>query len=342
MALGKALAPDWSIGLVRLAGGATTFAGRGPSAKGYGTARAPRPTSRSTGRRLRLTNLEKVLVPRDRLHQRSGGRLLRPGRPDDAPAPRRPPAHDGAPPRRRSTASGSSRSAAPATVPSGSPPFRSTPTPTSRRARSRRSPGSCGPPTSPRWSCTPRRPRPTTRGTRPRWSSTSTRARRPTSSTARVVALDLHDLLDQLGLRVGREDVGLEGPPPLGRAAAGRPTPRRRRASRSRSGSILERRDPKHVTVTMARDQRPEPRVRRLEPERPPQDDGVRVLAARDTGAGRVDAAVVGRGRRPSPTATRRAGTLHARPTCSTASHELGDLYADRLAQDQELPQLAQ
>ena len=154
------------------------------------------------------------------------------------------------------------------------------------------------------------------------------------------VALDVRDLLDQLGLARRRQDVGLEGHPPLGRAASVR---RRRRdqgvRARGRAHPRIARqeaRDRQHGARPAAGQG-----VRRLEPERPPQDDRVRVLVARDAGAERVDADLVGRGRgRRRTTAT--ADTLQFEPADVLARvDEHGDLYAGSLADDQELPELS-
>ena len=243
----------------------------------------PRPatTVEVGGPAARLTNLDKVLYPATGFtkgqvidfYARIGPVML----PHLEDRPR----HDGAPPRRHRPASGSSRSAAPGTARSGSTPCRSTPTRRSRRARSTACPRWCGWPTSPRSSCTRPRPAPPTRG----------------ADRDRV-----------------RPRPGPAGRPPRLRAvsrsscttsstSSGCARSRRRRARRACTcrcgirpsvdaettkgfalalGKVLESRDPKRVTVTMAKEQRGGQRVRRLEPERPAQDDGVRVLAARD------------------------------------------------------------
>ena len=81
-------------------------------------------------------------------------------------------------------------------------------------------------------------------------------------------------------------------------------------------------------------------RVRRLEPERPAQDHGVRVLAARDRRARRVDAGVVGRARPTSPTTATPTRFAFTPADVLERVDELGDLYADSLAGDQDLPEL--
>ena len=60
---------------------------------------------------------------------------------------------------------------------------------------------------------------------------------------------------------------------------------------------LLERRDPDLVVSDMSKAKRDGQGVRRLEPERPPQDDGQRLLAARDGAPDGLDAADLGRGR---------------------------------------------
>ena len=76
--------------------------------------------------------------------------------------------------------------------------------------------------------------------------------------------------------------------------------------------------------------------LRRLEPERPAQDDDRRVLDARPPGADGVDAGDVGRGRRRAPPAT--SSCASSGPTCSPDSTTLGDLFAPVLTVEQTLP----
>ena len=78
-------------------------------------------------------------------------------------------------------------------------------------------------------------------------------------------------------------------------------------------GQLLESRDPKRVTVDMAKDKRPGTRVRRLEPERQPQDDGVRVLAAHPGAADRLDTGDMGRDRRRARGGRRRRAAVRDR-----------------------------
>ena len=223
------------------------------------------------------------LVPRDRLHQRPGRRLLRPDRPGAAAPPRTTGRSrwSGCP--TGSTASGSSRSAARATGPPGSDTVPLDADSDDRRLRRRRACRRwCGWPTWPRSSCTRPRPGPPTRGQPTAIVfDLDPGARHRPRSTARASPSSSTSSSDQLGLPAVVEDVGREGPAPLG----GHPSVGRRRdrprASHSRSASVLESRDPKRVTVTMAQGPARRARLRRLEPERPPQDDGVRLLAPR-------------------------------------------------------------
>ena len=78
----------------------------------------------------------------------------------------------------------------------------------------------CGRPTSPRSSCTRPRPAPPTRGSPPPIVFDLDPGRRRRSRRLRRVALELRDLLDQLGLRAVAKTSGVEGPAPLGRHPA--------------------------------------------------------------------------------------------------------------------------
>ena len=62
-------------------------------------------------------------------------------------------------------------------------------------------------------------------------------------------------------------------------------------------GQVLEKQLPKQVTTVMAKVRAAREDLRRLEPERPPQDDDRPVLAAGPARADGVDAGHVGRGR---------------------------------------------
>ena len=138
---------------------------------------------------------------------------------------------------------------------------------------------------------------------------------------------------------VRREDVGIEGSAPVGAAAPGR----RRRddegvRARARPAARGPRPEARHRDDGEGAARRP--RLRRLEPERPPQDHGVRVLVAGDADSERVDAARRGTRSRRSPTATMRSRE-HSPADVIGRVEEHGDLYADSLAADQELPDLA-
>ena len=158
----------------------------------------------------------------------------------------------------------------------------------------------CGSPTSPRSSCTP----------------TSGRSPIPWHPTAVVLDLDPGPPAGVARLRPGRaraprdprpvrsargrEDVGRQGAPPLG-AAQHRHAPTHEDTKRVRARARAAARDAATRSAsrsTWPRSKRPDARVRRLEPERQPQDDRVRVLAAHPRAADGVDAGVVGRDRR--------------------------------------------
>ena len=135
------------------------------------------------GRRLSLSNLDKVMYPAVGLHQGPGDRLLHAHRARAAAAPARPPTDPEALPERRR---------GPVLLREALP-RRTRPTGCGRRAGRQASTTasattcrrSCGSPTWPTSSCT-RRCRCRRRSTAPdrRWPSTSTRARRPASRSA--------------------------------------------------------------------------------------------------------------------------------------------------------------
>ena len=193
--------------------------------------------------------------------------------------------------------------------------------------------------------------------------------------TANLAALELHTPQatadDPLRPTAMVFDLDPGAPPTSGLRARRARAPRPPRAARPRAVAKTSGSKGLHVSVGLrpsvdaeatkasrsrwaaARATRPEARdrddgtrpaagqgVRRLEPERPTQDDGVRVLAARDAESPGVDTAVVGRGRRPSRDGDGDAHLRARRRARRVGEH--GDLYADSLAQDQELPELAQ
>ena len=127
--------------------------------------------------------------------------------------------------------------------------------------------------------------------------STSTRGRTPTSATAHASRSTLRDLLDQLGLRAVAKTSGSKG---LHLSVGIRPSvdADTTKGFALAVGKMLESRDPKRVTVTMAKEQR---RARcsstgaRTTGTRPPC---ARTRCARTGRARGVDAGVVGGGRR--------------------------------------------
>ena len=167
--------------------------------------------------------------------------------------------------------------------------------------------------------------------TRPRSCSTSIPARRPTILDCCRVALDLRDIARRSSAcsRVVKTSggKGLHLSVPLNGATRDR---RRHEEVRARARPAARGARPEaRAPSTWRRPKRTGQRVRRLEPERPAQDDGVRVLAAHRGAADRVDARRVGRGRRRARRRRRAARCRSRRPTCSTASTTVGDLYAD-------------
>ena len=112
-------------------------------------------------------------------------------------------------------------------------------------------------------------------------------------STARASALELRELLDELGLESVVKTSGGKGLH-LGVPVHGRDR-RRDQGVRARARADAREARPEARDHRRWR-KRPAPRqgVRGLEPERPPQDDGRRVLAARPAPADGVDARLAG------------------------------------------------
>ncbi len=111
------------------------------------------------------------------------------------------------------------------------------------------------------------------------------------------VALLLRDLFEQLGPGVVRQDVRLQGPPGL--RAAERPGHLRRHQA-VRAGGRRAAREAAPEADRLAHDQVAARRqgADRLEPERRAQDDRLRVLAAREAAPDGLDAGDLGRGGR--------------------------------------------
>ena len=304
-----------------------------------------RSASRSTGRELTLSNLDKLLYPAAGLPQGRRHRLLPPDRAGDAPPPRR---------------AGRRRSCGRPTVPQGErffekrcPPHHPEWVRTSDPARGER-----------RATQLHRRGAPDARVARePRRARAAHEPvdarRRRRARRAIVIDLDPGRARDDPRLlprraraarharraRIcsrGREDVGRQGPAPLGAAQ------RRRRSTdddtkqlraRARAAARVAR-DPKRVHGRTWRRPKRTGGVRRLEPERPAQDDDLRVLAAHRGTADRVDAGRRGTRCTTRSTAATRTRSRSRRRPCSNASPNGGDLYAESLTVHQELPAL--
>ena len=153
-----------------------------------------------------------------------------------------------------------------------------------------------------------------------------------------VVACAARDVLAAVGLEGWCKTSGSKGLQmyvPLNTAGADARGRRRLRAG-GRSGARTPAHGPGHDRDGQG--QAPRQDLRRLEPERPPQDDDRPVLAAGPRRADRVDPGRVGRGRG----VRRRASSSCGSPatTCWNGSTELGDLFEPVLTAEQELPAL--
>ncbi len=185
------------------------------------------------------------------------------------------------------------------------------------RRRRRRSSGSR---TSPRSSCTRTSGRWPTRSTRPRSCSTSIPARPRRSSTAvasRSICATCSTQLDLQCVVKTSGGKGLHLSVPLDGSTA---TDDDTKHFALALGQLLESRDPKRVLVDMAKAETPGQGVRRLESERPAQDDGLRVLAAPARPADRLDAAGAGTKSHDALDAATATRSRSRRPTCSSAS----------------------
>ena len=126
------------------------------------------------------------------------------------------------------------------------------------------------------------------------------------------VALELRRAFDHLGLEAFAKTSGSKGMQvylPLEHAGHLRGHAR----VLARAGAAARAARPEARRVGHEQGQADGQGVRRLEPERPPQDDGQRLLAARDGAADGVDAADLGRGRRRWRTRTRRSRSRRTR-----------------------------
>ena len=151
-------------------------------------------------------------LPGRGLHESRRHRLLPADRAGDAGPSGGPAARRWSGPPTAPTASGSSRSGARRTTPTGCRPRRSWPAAGSRAASIEELAGAgVAGATSPRSSCTPTSGRSTTRGTRPRSCSTSTRARRRTSSTAPASRSSSASILEHFDLRAVVKTSGGKG-----------------------------------------------------------------------------------------------------------------------------------
>ena len=96
------------------------------------------------------------------------------------------------------------------------------------------------------------------RGTRPRWCSISIPGAPAGILDCGRVALELRDILEHFDLRRGGEDLGRQGAAPLGAAQhATSATHDETKRFALALGQLLESRDPKRVTVDMAKEKRP-------------------------------------------------------------------------------------
>jgi bifunctional non-homologous end joining protein LigD len=152
------------------------------------------------------------------------------------------------------------------------------------------------------------------------------------------VALELHDLLAQLGLRAVAKTSGAKG---LHLSVGLRPSAdaETTKGFALALGKVLESRDPKRVTVTMARDQRPG-RVFVDWSQNDRHKTTVCAYSLRATDPPGVSTPVSWDELRAAADAGD-AGMLTFVPADALARvDEIGDLYVDSLAQDQDLPEL--
>jgi bifunctional non-homologous end joining protein LigD len=152
------------------------------------------------------------------------------------------------------------------------------------------------------------------------------------------VALELHDLLDQLGLRGVAKTSGAKG---LHLSVGLRPSAdaETTKAFALALGKVLESRDPKRVTVTMARDQRGgRVFVDWSQNDRHKTTVCAYSLRASDTPG--VSTPVSWDELRETAESGDARALVFEPADVLARVEDLGDLYADSLAQDQDLPQL--
>ena len=319
----------------------TTAASPAPAPRAEIEDREARPKPRSRRRRApaRAHQPRQGAVARERLHQGPGDRLLRASRRRDPPPPPRPAADPEAlsERRRRELLLREALPVAPARLGRDRPGVERP-----QRGRHRLLPvqrprhldldGTAGRARAPSIALAGRGDRAPDRARlrpRPRRAGGHPRLLPGRASPARAVR--------RARPRVLPEDLGVEGAPGLPAAErrghlradeALRPCRRPgARARRARPGRLADGEEAAQGEG-----------VRRLEPERPRQDDGRRLLAAGARAADRLDPARMGGGRgRRRATKTRRRSASR-RPRCSSEWKQRGDLFAPVLELEQELP----
>ena len=152
------------------------------------------------------------------------------------------------------------------------------------------------------------------------------------------VALELDDLLEQLSLRAAAKTSGAKG---LHLSVGLRPSAdaETTKAFALALGKVLESRDPKRVTVTMAREQR-SGRVFVDWSQNDRHKTTVCAYSLRATDAPGVSTPVSWDELRAAAGSGDAEALVFTPADVLARVEEFGDLYADSLAQDQELPEL--
>jgi len=152
------------------------------------------------------------------------------------------------------------------------------------------------------------------------------------------VALELHDLLEQLGLRAVAKTSGAKG---IHLSVGLRPSvdAETTKAFALALGKVLESRDPKRVTVTMARDQRGG-RVFVDWSQNDRHKTTVCAYSLRATDAPGVSTPVSWDELRATVESGDPSALVFDPATTLARVEDLGDLYADGLAEEPELPAL--